>query len=433
MRHQPRRRVGDPDALRRPRHDAYGEVLDVGLGARHDGCRDQRHVAHGPRAHQAILLHLRLRRADALEHDLGLGERAPVGVEGPGLKADRVVDDDGRPGRGEHHSCDRRGGRGGRILSSRDRSQPRTAVVASVSTFTTDMNASLRAGGAGQDIPPTAVVESDPRSHLPPSCLEPPCSPASVSTDPISGPGPCTIGPLGDADDDHGRGLPDLLRQGRGGGTARRRGHPTARDDQQRRAPRHRAGVARPRRRLGLRRHQEAVPRRVHARRCRGRDGDVVRAHGRPRARQLALRALARRRGRQLRVLRGAPAAHRPEGGDRPRLDRRVRPGLRRRGHPARAQPGLDPEAGLVRAAGRPRAGRERGDPPGPAGVRQRGGLVAAVLDPAVPAVPEPPARLETDEHRGPEPDPGRVRPPGRDLPRAPRLPAGLPRCCSPF
>ena len=60
----------------------------------------------------------------------------------------------------------------------------------------------------------------------------------------------------------------------------------------------------------------------------------------RPCARGWLFVLVARRRRRQLRVLRGAAAAHRPAGGDRPGLHRGYALGYVGGGHPAGAQPG---------------------------------------------------------------------------------------------
>ena len=105
-----------------------------------------------------------------------------------------------------------------------------------------------------------------------------------------------------------------------------------------------------------------------------------------------------------------------------------LRAGLRRRRDPPRAQPGVDPEAGLVRAAVGPGPGRDAGHPAGPARlpVASRSGGSCSPSR-CSGGCPSRPARLESDERRGREPGAGRVRPPGRDVPRAPRLPPGVP------
>ena len=84
---------------------------------------------------------------------------------------------------------------------------------------------------------------------------------------------------------------------------------------------------------------------------------------GRPRRSGPGLVALHRDHGGgggELRLLRGAAAAHRGAGRDRPGLGRRLRRRVPGRGRVARVQPGLDPDAGArsdsLQARGSPRA-----------------------------------------------------------------------------
>ncbi len=247
-----------------------------------------------------------------------------------------------------------------------------------------------RAGGTGGGL---SGVQADPRRrvaprarpaifrHARPSLLGPP------GTRPPRAPrvGHVRLGRVRHADHDHGGGLPHLLRQGGGRRARRGRRHAAARHGQHDRAGHHRARLAGARRGVGLRGEQEAVPGGFMALGVAAVAGLFFVHTGRP---ELRAGCSSRRWSawREVRVLRGAAAPRRPAGRDRPRLDRRVRPGLRRRRDPAGAQPGLDPEPALVRPAGRARTRRGRGDASGAARVPERRGLVAGVLDPAVPA-----------------------------------------------
>ncbi len=98
-----------------------------------------------------------------------------------------------------------------------------------------------------------------------------------------------------------------------------------------------------------------------------------------------ALRGGEHRGQRQLRLLRLVPPAHRHAGGDGPGLDRGIRPGLRRRRDPPGAQSRLDPEAGMVRPAPRARSHSGPADPPYPPRLPLGRGVVAALLDTALP------------------------------------------------
>ena len=212
-----------------------------------------------------------------------------------------------------------------------------------------------------------------------------------------------------------------------GAGVAGGRRHPAAGDDQLDRAGDHRAGVAGARRHVRLPRRQEAIHRRVHGAGPRRVLRALRRPHRRSRPGLLALRPDHGGRGGQLRVLRGAAPAHRPAGRDRPGLRGRLRDRVSGRRSPAGAQPGVDPDARALRAALRPRAQRERRHPAGAARVPIGGGLVGAVLDPAVPAGAGAAGADRAGRAQGRASGAGGLRPVGRDVSRAPELPAGVP------
>ncbi|CAA9315028.1 MAG: Uncharacterized MFS-type transporter YxiO, partial [uncultured Gemmatimonadaceae bacterium] len=226
----------------------------------------------------------------------------------------------------------------------------------------------------------------------------------------------------------HGRGLPDLLlvgglgrRVARGRDVPVRRGHHAgARRDRARRAAPRRAG------RRGA--DQEAAARAVHGGGRGGDGGDVLHRPRRVAVRRDAVRDREHRGERQLRLLRRLPAARGAPRRGRPRLHGGVRAGLRGGRAAARAQPGLDPAARLVRPAQRPEPHARRGDAPRAAGLRVGGRVVGAVRDPLLPA------RAGAAGARGRRRAAGRRQAARADVPRAARLPQraaharGLPR-----
>ena len=101
--------------------------------------------------------------------------------------------------------------------------------------------------------------------------------------------------------------------------------------------------------------------------------------------------------------------------------------GLPRRRAPAGAQPGVDPEARMVRApVGRePDAGA--GDAARAAGLPLGRRLVVRLLDPAVPPRARAEGRVDAGGRRARQSDPGHDRAAERDRPRAPPVPPGVP------
>ena len=148
--------------------------------------------------------------------------------------------------------------------------------------------------------------------------------------------------------------------------------------------------------------------------RRRGGRADVLHRAGRLAAGGGAVHPREHRGQRQLRLLRLVPAAHRQAGGDGPGLDGRLRARLRRRRHAPCAQPGLDPEAGVVRPALTDPASR-----PSQATLPARLAFLSVAVwwlvfsIPLFRHVPEPPR----DRRAGGSSLGGRVRAAGRDLP----------------